>query len=212
MKLKTRIRRHRCNEKTFAPRMFDGKIGASRKSAHDTHLMRQARGLIWCSKCGQVGSLKPKGLLVTCPERPSPFGKRSLERIAKGLPPHHLAQWPCSEQGPPRRLWTEGLAYPPDPPRQSQTQPHPTDGEAVPGEASGSAELVNARKAEFEASRKRRSASLSSHEAKGPEDYGPIDPAGDQRRVKTIHAEIAQRCQAPNGESANQASGLREPG
>ena len=91
LSLKTRVRKLKCSTKTYAPRVFDGKIGASRKVAHHTHRLWQARGLVWCCKCGQVGTLKPKGLLIKCPEKPSPFGLRTLERIARGFPPPYTS-------------------------------------------------------------------------------------------------------------------------
>ena len=110
--LKTRVRRLKCFTKTYAPIVFDGRIGESRKITHATHSLWQARGLVWCSKCGKVGSLNPKGLLIKCPGRPSPFGRRTLERMARGLPPHHLSHWPGTDQGPARRLWTEDQGNP----------------------------------------------------------------------------------------------------
>ena len=87
LSLKTRVRKLKCPTKTYAPRVFDGMIGASRKVAHHTHRLWQARGLVWCSKCGQVGTLKPKGLLLKCPEKPSPFGLRTLEKDRQRVPP-----------------------------------------------------------------------------------------------------------------------------
>ena len=96
--LKSRIKTVRCTKKSFAPREFSGFIGSNRKKAHTSHSLAAARGVVWCWRCGKVAVTKPKGLVRPCSGAPSPFGKRTLERLRKGLPPFHLKDWPTGDQ------------------------------------------------------------------------------------------------------------------
>ena len=95
--LKTRLKRIRCNTKTFAPREFSGYVGSGRRALHKSHSLAGGRGVVWCWKCGKIAITKPRGLVRRCTEVPNTWGKATLSRLRKGLPPYGHSDWPTGD-------------------------------------------------------------------------------------------------------------------
>lgn len=77
------------------PILVLGQIRIANQTTHASHCLNSFRGLIFCTTCGGVAASKMRKLGEVCAGELSAFGKNSLDRISRGLPPHH-AQWPDS--------------------------------------------------------------------------------------------------------------------
>ena len=103
LNLKTRVARLRLNKKSFAPKEFTGYVGSGRKPLHRTHRLAAARGVVWCWKCGQTATFKPRGLTKPC-RAPTDWGLATLKRLRKGKPPYNLDDWPDDDGAVYRQL------------------------------------------------------------------------------------------------------------
>ena len=65
--------------------------------AHTTHSLVGGRGIVWCWRCG-VYAVQPKLLCRPCRGGATQFGKVTLARLRRGLPPYGLRnRWPDGE-------------------------------------------------------------------------------------------------------------------
>ena len=71
-----------------SPILFNG------RPTHPSHHLRCMRGLFYCVKCGAIAGKRLKLLAIECKERKSYYGKANLDRLAAGLLPKKVAEWP----------------------------------------------------------------------------------------------------------------------
>jgi hypothetical protein len=61
---------------------------------HSSHLLYSYRGIVWCSKCGNMAVHRPTGLKRQCKGTKNARGKLQAERLFRGVLPHAGMQWP----------------------------------------------------------------------------------------------------------------------
>ncbi len=64
---------------------------------HNSHDLRQTRGLWWCAVCGGTGSRHFPKLAAEC-RAPTATGTLALKKLLDGKRPHHLKAWPDEEE------------------------------------------------------------------------------------------------------------------
>jgi hypothetical protein len=65
---------------------------------HPSHTLVCTRGLWWCRSCGASSSKLFRALRARC-SPPGVYGRRCLEKLAKGDLPPHLRAWPAEAAG-----------------------------------------------------------------------------------------------------------------
>ena len=74
--------------------VVDQVVVVCRKPLHASHKLWAFRGIFWCVDCGGWAHLRAQRLLHPCKGKPTASGARGLTRLAQGLPPRPLVQWP----------------------------------------------------------------------------------------------------------------------
>ena len=76
------------------------RLGETRSTAvHESHELRQKRGVIWCSRCGSYATRRGRALLRPClvgpGQKADKTGSEVLRRLALGLTPtSKVKRWP----------------------------------------------------------------------------------------------------------------------
>ena len=66
------------------------RLGLARSSnIHMSHRVNDGDGFIWCERCGSFATSRGRNLLVECLGFPTATGRKNLDRIRRGLPPHN---------------------------------------------------------------------------------------------------------------------------
>ena len=72
---------------------IDANIHRGNKAIHPSHNMFSYRGLLFCFKCGAIGTNQVRLLSTQCVEATF-TGQRTLRYILDGKQPPGLAKWP----------------------------------------------------------------------------------------------------------------------
>ena len=80
------------NQTIWVPKPSTGQVKVGNRTIHPTHTVMTRDGLYWCVKCGSFGRERIRRLAAECQEKATGFGRRSLERLAKGLYPEAKRQ------------------------------------------------------------------------------------------------------------------------